>query len=149
MKLLLYIVLLLLVCFLPVQSTDVGKLIPVEVIAVSEGDGVVTVRTDTGDQGRGSDLPQAFRDLQATAPGTIYLDTAEYLLLEPGMEDTAAVLGDYLKGDTRVCMAQEGIELEGIAEYLSAHCPGVRLKDAPNVQKLPVLTAKDGRYRIR
>ena len=149
MKLLLYIVLLLVVCFLPVESTDVGKLIPVEVIAVSEEDGLVTVRTDTGDQGRGSDLPQAFRDLQATAPGMIYLDTAEYLLLEPGTEDGVAVLGDYLKGDTRVCMAQEGIDLGGIAEYLSAHRPGVCLKDAQEVQKLPVLTTKDGRYRIQ
>ena len=65
MKILLYIGLLLGVCFLPVQGTDVGELIPVEVIAVSEFDGRVVVRTDTGDQGTGNTLQAAFEDLKA------------------------------------------------------------------------------------
>ena len=149
MKLLLYIVLLLAVCFLPVQPTDVGKLIPVEVIALSEGEGELAVRTDTGDLGRGSTLQEAFGDLRDTAPGTIYLDTAAYLLLEPGTEDLATALTGYLKPDTKVYLAVEGIQLEGIAEYLSAHHPGLPLKDALEVSELPVLTEKDGRYWIK
>ena len=149
MKLLLYMALLLFVCFLPVQSTDVGKLIPVEVLAVSEQDGVVNVRTDTGNQGKGNSIPEAFADLKDTASGTIYLDTAEYLLLEPAMAENTAAFAAYLKSNTRICVAEEGIELEGIAKYLSAHRPGVSLDRASEVPAFPVITGEDGRYWIR
>ena len=149
MKLGLYVALLLLVCFLPVHPTDVGKLIPVEVIVVSETDGMVAVRTDTGNQGQGDTLRDAFADLQDTAPGTIYLDTAEYLLLEQGAAYDVADLQTYLKANTKVCAAQPGILVDGIAEYLSVHDPGVRLKHVADVPDIPVLTEKDGIYRIQ
>ena len=149
MKILLYIGLLLFVCLLPVQSTDVGKLIPVEVIAISERDDRVAVRTDTGNRGEGATLGEAFSDLQDTAPGTIYLDTAAYLLLEQGTTQQMADLQGSLKADTKVCLMEPGIPVEGIAEYLSAHHPGVRLKDAVEVGNLPLLTEKDGQYRIQ
>ena len=149
MKILLYIGLLLLVCFLPVKGTDVGELIPVEVIAISESDGVVMVRTDTGDQGTGEDLPTAIADLKDSASGVIYLDTAEYVLLEPGMEGFVDTAETYLKGDVKVCTAQEGIALDTIANYLSVHHPGVRLKELQEVAEIPCITEEDGRYWIK
>ena len=149
MKILLYIGLLLLVCFLPVDGTDVGKLIPVEVIAISESDGMITVRTDTGDQGTGKDLPTAFANLKDSASGVIYLDTAEYVLLEPGVEGFVDTAEPYLKGDTKVCTAQEGIPLETIANYLSVHHPGVRLEEVREVVEIPCITEENGRYWIQ
>ena len=149
MKILLYIGLLLLVCFLPVEGTDVGKLIPVEVIAISEAEGVITVCTDTGDQGTGEDLPAAFVDLKDSASGVIYLDTAEYVLLEPGTESFVNTAEPYLKGDTKVCAAQEGIPLDAIANYLSVHHPGICLEEVQEVEKIPCITEEDGRYWIR
>ena len=148
MKILLYIGLLLLVCFLPVQGTDVGELIPVEVIAVSESDGMVTVRTDTGEQGSGSTLQTAFEDLKNTTAGVIYLDTAEYVLLEPGNEEWIPVLRKYLKEDTKVCEAEENIGIDVIANYLSVHHPGICLKDAEEVERMPVIVVQSGRYRM-
>lgn len=148
MKILLYIALLLCVCFLPVEGTDVGKLIPVEVIAISESEGMVTVRTDTGDRGTGDDLSTAFADLKDAASGVIYLDTAEYLLLEQGMEDWVDIAETYLKGNTKVCTAQEGIPLDAIAKYLSVHQPGVRLNEVLEVTEMPHITEKEGRYWI-
>ena len=149
MKILLYIGLLLLVCFLPVDGTDVGKLIPVEVIAISESDGMVTVRTDTGDHGSGEDLSAAFADLKDSASGVIYLDTAEYVLLEPGTESFVDIAESYLKGDTEVYVAQEGIPLDAIANYLSVHHPGIRLKEVREVAEIPCITEEDGRYWIQ
>ena len=149
MKILLYIGLLLLVCFLPVDGTDVGKLIPVEVIAISESDGMITVRTDTGDRGTGVDLHTAFADLKDSASGVIYLDTAEYILLEPGMEGVVDTAETYLKGDAKVCAAQEEIPLDTIANYLSVHRPGVRLEDMREVAEIPCITEENGRYWIQ
>ena len=148
MKILLYIGFLLLVCFLPVEGTDVGKLIPVEVIAISESDGMITVRTDTGDQGTGEDLHTAFADLKDSASGVVYLDTAEYVLMEPGTEAWMDTAGTYLKGDTKVCTAQEGIPLDTIANYLSVHHPGIRLEEVREVAEMPRITEEGGRYWI-
>lgn len=148
MKILLYIGLLLGVCFLPVQGTDVGELIPVEVIAVSEFDGRVVVRTDTGDQGTGNTLQAAFEDLKATTAGVIYLNTAEYVLLESGTEEWIPVLRTYLKEDTKVCKAKNGVGIDVIANYLSVHHPGICLKEAEDVERMPVISAEDGRYRM-
>ena len=148
MKLLIYMILLLGVALLPTEATDVGKLIPVEVIAVSENRGIVTVETDTGDAGQGRTLEEAFEDMEKTAPGVIYLDTAAYLILEPGMEGQAATLGAYLKDSVRVCRGREGIPLEGIAAYLAVHKPDVKLKAVPGKAELLVIREENGRYEL-
>lgn len=145
MKILLYMVILIGVLLLPAQGTDVGKLIPVEVIAVSESGGVVTINTDTGDMGQGNGLEEAFEDMKRTAPGIIYLDTAEYLILEEGLEEMEALRG-YLKGDIQVCYAREGLPLEGIANYLSVHKSDVKLKAVSNDSQIPTITEENGRY---
>lgn len=147
MKLLIYIVLLCAVILIPMRGTDVGQLIPVEVIAISESGGIVNVRTDTGDWGVGATLAEAFADLKDTSPGIIYLDTAAYLLLEPGMEDTEGLAG-YLKGNTRVYLAKEGIPLEGITGYLSVNRSEVKLKELDHMDEIPTITEEGGRYKI-
>lgn len=147
MKYLAYIFLLAAVCLVPVKGTDVGRLIPMEVIAVSEDKGTITVRTDTGNIGSGNTIENAFRDLEQTASGEIYLDTAEYLLLEPGTEDHIRALRSLLKGDVRVCGAPEGIELEGAAKYLTVHKPQTDLESSDEGM-IPFLTEENGRYRL-
>ena len=149
MKMLLYIALLLLICFLPVQGTDVGELIPVEVVAIAESDGVTTICTDTGNQGQGRTLGEAFVDLERAASGVIYLDTAEFILIQPGGEAWLEMLPHYLRGDTKVCAAEADIELKGIADYLSVHHPGIHLEEAEEAGVLPVLSGESGRYQIK
>lgn len=145
MKLLLYIVILIAVLLVPVRGTDVGKLIPVEVIAVSESDGVIRLETNTGNWGEGETLDAAFRNMEETASGIIYLDTAEYALI--GEEVDPQTLCGYLKDSVRVCTAEAGIPLDGIADYLSAHRPGVRLRHAEDSGNLPSITEENGRYQ--
>ena len=149
MRILLYIVLLITPWIVPVESANVGELLPVEVVCVSVSKDFVSVRTDTGDYGAGTAIGEAFEDLQKTAPGVIYLDTAAYLLLEPGAEGVLMELKDYLKPDTKVCAAEANIKIDGIATYLAVHHPGIRLKTAEKVGQLPLLTEKDGRYWIQ
>lgn len=147
MKILFYFAILAAVMMIPNQGTDVGKLLPVEVIAVSESGGKITVRTDTGDWGEGETFESAFQDLKHTAPGIIYLDTAEYLLLEPGVKDSEQ-LADYLKGSIQVYRAKEEIPMEGIANYLLIHSSGICMKEIANEGRIPTITEENGRYQI-
>lgn len=144
MKWLLYLSILFGVWMVPVRGTDVGKLIPVEVIAVSENQGTYIVRTDTGDMGQGRTLPDAFESLKEHASGVIYLDTAEFLMIEAGVQPDA--LRPYLKDSINVCIAPEEIPLDGIADYLSVHRPDIKLKEAQDVDRIPSITYENERY---
>lgn len=148
MKLLLYIVILASVILFPVAGTDVGELLPVEVVAISEEDGIVTIRTDTEDSGQGTRLQAAIADLKAGAAGVIYLDTAEYLLLEEGMESWLDTIERHLKRSVQVCHAREGISLEGIANFLSVHGSNVTLGTVSNTSKIPIVAEENGRYHL-
>lgn len=147
MKMLLYIAILIGVWLIPVRGTDVGKLIPVEVIAVSETGGTYTVRTDTGDLGQGRTWDEAFSNLKETSRGVIYLDTAEYLLIEQDAELEA--MKPYLKGSVKVCAADAEVEIEGIADFLSVHKPEAKLAAVENMGEIQVIIEKNGRYLLK
>lgn len=147
MKILLYIVVLAATVLFPGKGTDVGKLIPVEVIAVAEDTGMIMVTTDTGDVGKGENIAAAFLDLEDTAPGVIYLDTAEYLILEQGTEKRIEELRSYLKDNVRICYGEEGITLDGIAAYLSVHKPDTKLNTVSDSGQIPIIYEENGRFR--
>lgn len=146
MKLLLYILIVSAVVLNPMKGTDVGKLIPVEVIMVSQMGQWIEVKTDTGDRGEGATLTEAFENMAETAPGMIYLDTAEYLLTEERIDPST--LRGYLKGNVQAYQVKEPLELENIADFLSAHGPGVQLKVLEKTSDLPEITEENGRYQI-
>ena len=148
MKYLLYAGILLGVLLLPERGTDVGKLIPVEVVAISESDGMVSVGTDTGDVGRGQTLEAAITDLKASARGIIYLDTAEYLLLETGTEHHLNTVERHLKPGVHLCYAREGIDLEAIADFLSVHRPDVTLRTVLDSNSIPTISEENGRFHL-
>ena len=84
MKKWLYMLSLALAAFLlPGKGTDVGTLIPVELVRLTAGDGTFVAAADTGDFGIGPTLEDAMADLAASAPGKVFLETADYLLLAP------------------------------------------------------------------
>ena len=64
-------------------GTDIAELEPAQVLWVDEA-GAVEVRTDMGQMGRGRNLDEAVRDMEQTATGRVFLETAEYLLVTPG-----------------------------------------------------------------
>ena len=148
MKYLLYIGILLAATLIPDDGTDVGKLIPVEVVAISENTEGIEVNTDTGDKGTGKTLDEAIRDMKAGASGIIYLDTAEYLLLEEGMEDHLNTVERHLKQGIRVCYARGGIELAAAANFLSVHKPDVTLRTVSDFRLIPIITEENGRYHL-
>lgn len=105
------------------QGTDIGRLRPVELVQVTEQNGLLILETDTGDRGWGLTVDQAVGKLKETTPGQIYLDSADYLLLEEGTEKYLPQLRTHLKKGTGMAYAPKGIDLIEAVEYLSVHKP--------------------------
>ena len=111
------------------RGTDIGSLRPVELVQLKEWNGLLILETDTGDRGWGLTIDQAVGKLKGTTPGQIYLDTADFLLLEEGMEKYLPQLSEYLKGGTRMLYASAGVDLQEAAAYLRIHKPSRRMKE--------------------
>ena len=113
---------------LPHPAVDVGKLEPVSLVAVDWQDGSYHIRTDTGAEGSGTTLKQAAQSLAEGASGTVFLETAEYVLLTPQVPVTGE-LCQVFRPACRVCLTAAQADLEQAAAWLAAHPPRHTLND--------------------
>ncbi len=127
-RIILYILVLIALCFAPIEGANIGNLRPVEVVHIYKVKNQIAIVTDTGDYGIGQTGPAALQNLKATTPGTIYLDTAEYLLIGQGAQEAVEALRGHLKKRIKVCAAEEGVDLSLAAEFLPVHGKLPRLK---------------------
>lgn len=111
---------------LPHPARDIAKLDPVRAVYIyMEGDRLC-LETDTDAHGSGGDLTGALGDLRSNASREVFLETAEYLLLDPEVELT----GDFytiLRPSCRVVLTRDRPDLATAAEYLSIHTPDMTL----------------------
>ena len=135
-----YIAVLSVLMVLPVTQLDVGKLHPVQVVAIYKEKNWVVLETDTEDKGFGRTARQALQNLKDTSSGIVYLDTAEYLVITKNAEEEAEELRKELKHSVRLCMATKPVDLAETAEFLSAHGGLPKLKDWEKGSEIPVLS---------
>ena len=147
-RVILYIVILIAVWFVPVEGANIGNLHPVEVVLVTKEEGRAVLMTDTGDIGKGETAVEALADLKKTTPGTVYLDTAEYLLIGENADALVEELRPYLKTSVKVCEAENEVNLVEAAEYLRVHGTFVQLKDYKQGVNLPQLTIEEKRLKL-
>lgn len=144
-----YFGVLIALLFLP-GGTDAAKLAPAQVVSVETGGEQIVVRTDLGNLGEGTGLVEAFSDLENTTSAKVFLDTADYLLVDEGAVKYLAELKRWLKGDCRVCLGENIEDLAGAGKYLDAHLPGIKLKDCRGTSEgLPYLTETDERFCLK
>lgn len=141
---------------LPFQTNDVARLKPVESLVVSVKDGRVVLQSKDA-EGYGGDWDEALQDLRQAAEGTLFLGTAEQivlcgeakLLLEP-----IAKSEDLRPAAVVVQCREQELDPEKAAAYLSAHNAGMTLQRvrAALLQKqpvdLPVLIKTEGGLRL-
>lgn len=142
-RLLLYSLILAAVFAVPVERSDVGKLQPVETVAVYYNVDHFVIKTDTGAVGRGGNLEEAFASLIETTPADIYLDTADYLLLDATAETKIDELRSVLKDSVRLYRFTGDPDLEKVSKYLSVHGGGTKMKNWENGVVLQVLQCKE------
>lgn len=131
------------------RGTDVSELQPVEVLRIDCRGGIVWAQTDTGQSGRGSTLEAAFEDLKKTTPGTVFLDTAQWVIVTEESKPLVDALFDYLRPACKICQSRGDEDLTAAAEYLTVQDSRTTLLDcrAKNEQ-IPLLLVKDGRMYL-
>ena len=82
----------------------------------------MTIETDSGDSGSGSNLESAYAALRNNAHREIFPDTAEFLILDPDVPITEAFY-ELLRPTTQVVFSNEKPDLETISDYLTIHPP--------------------------
>lgn len=128
---------------------DVGKLRPVQVVLLQSGEDGVQVVTDAGEMGSGVDISRALNDLKLTSSGEVFLDTADYLLLEPGMEICLPQLQEYLRPSCNLCYVSGDTDLEQVAAYLQNHVPKFTLTQyQAGERRLPYLISDKERLKL-
>ena len=149
-KIIIYGVLLLVVLFLPLRGVDVGKLLPVEVIHIYKEEDMILIRTDVDASGRGATLGEAIHNLKGTTPGIIFMDTADYLLIDETAEEEIEGLKEYLKSSIRVCRTEREVDLTEAAAFLSVHKPGAKLRHlSEDKLTMECLQVEDGKMILK
>lgn len=148
-KITLYILLLAAAVLAPLQGMDVGKLQPVGLVQLYKEGKTVVIVTDTGDSGRGDTVEAAFKNLEDTTPGVIFLDTADYLLISKDAVGEVENLSSWLKTSVRVCYAEKDIGTTEAMEYLVVHHPQVRLKARESLADAETLTKDNERLILK
>ena len=133
-----------LVC--PTKATDVGKLQPVQTIAVYRDEDGYAVLTDTDDAGRGERVSSAIDNLKATTPATIYLDTAQYLIVDD--ESVIDSIRPHLKKSVKLCRFVGQPPMKTVSKFLSAHKVDITLADWRAGANLPVLDCTKDRLKF-
>ncbi len=132
--------------WLPFQGTDVATLEPAETLYASLEGEQIRIETDGGWFGKGKTVEEAVTDLKESAPGQVFLQTVDYLLLQTESEELLPAFYSHLRSGCSVCRVEEKPDLEKASIYLRAHRPGLTLQDyrAENMQ-IPKLTMEEDR----
>ena len=148
-RILLYLGILAAVCWAGKPGTDIGMLIPVETVFIQKLENEIVIETDSGDRGAGATMKQAAEDLKEKAQGFIYLDTADYLILNREAEALLYQLQRNQKQEVALCETEGRIDVEEITPFLRAHKPQLRLSDWRAGMTLPGLEEAEGRFKIK
>lgn len=136
MKKIIYLVIAIIIAAgidqLPFHGTDVEELHPVEVLYIEKKDEQYEISTDTSVVGKGITIGQAVADLHSTTPGSIFLETANYLLLSPGVDVLPEAYWEFLRPACLIYICDEKPELGTIAKFLATHLSKVTLLDWRN-----------------
>jgi len=148
-KIILYSLLLAAALLFPVQGTDVGKLLPVELLQLYKEAETVVIASDAGAAGVGTTVEEAIRNMKATATGNVYLDTADFLLISNLNPEEVGVLKEILKPTIRVCKMDAPMDPKKAAEFLRVHKPQQHLKEWTGENHVQLLSEENGRFILK
>lgn len=133
----------------PTDAVELGKIKPVETVSIRMLEGNVIVETDTEDSGIGATIEDALQDLRETTAGAIYLDTAEYLIVDQECLDQLPALSRVVKPNVRICERRGDVDVKEAGVFLREHSPKMRLKNWKQGEKLQVLEGENGRMKLK
>ena len=133
------------VFYMPQASNELGALIPVETLCVERAEGALRVFGEEV-EGRGATWEAAMDDLLATATGTVFLETAERIVLD----ETAADALPQILADTRLRPSAQLWLLRG--DFSDPFYDFVAAQESEATvgtpERLPLILEESGRYRL-
>ena len=120
-------------CMLPRTGTDAAKLLPAQVLVIAQEEGQITVESDNGVSGSGATLPDALASMRENAEGTLFLDTAEHIVLLQSAQALlpAAARQRQFRLAAKLYLADmDVLAAEDCVDFLQAHPGSVTLADA-------------------
>ena len=141
---------------LPFESNDVASLVPVQTLTVDIKEEQVILQGNEC-QGRGENWAKALEDLRNSANGTVFLGTAEQVVLS---KRAVSLLPDVIRSKELrpaavICVCPgEPPEPEEAASYLSAHDGGMTIQKVQAILlreegvALPMLVKTEGGLRL-
>lgn len=128
---------------------DVGKLSPVQVVLLRFADENVQLLTDTEQIGIGADAEKAIMNMKETSASGVFLETADYLLLEQDAEAWLPQLRQYLRPSCHICYVTGDIDPKQAGQFLQLHEPALTLTDYEAGERhLPLLISKEGKLKL-
>ena len=107
---------------LPRTGTDAAKLLPAQVLVIAQEDGRITVESDNGASGSGTTLPDALAAMREGAEGTLFLDTAEHIILLQSTQSLlpAAVRQRQFRPAAKLYLARmDALDADGCVEFFA------------------------------
>lgn len=130
---------------LPTPGRDAQMIKPVEVVCLSRGQQGVEIVTDTGAAGEGKTLRAALEDLHEQASEEIFLETADYLLVEEDCDDLLPEVMEVLRPSCVVCRYEGEPKMEQVGRFLRQHRPTLTLARYQAGERSLSLLKTDGR----
>ena len=133
----------------PFCGNDIATLSPVEAVWLEEQQGSVYIETDGGDFGIGASVAAALENMKCSASSTVFLDTADFVIVKQGSEALLSELRDILRPSCGICVADAMPDLVQAAGFLGVHEPSVKMKNIErDAGKLPILQQEKGRLML-
>ena len=131
--------------YAPGAKTDLGSLLPVETLCVTRERGRIVV-SGRDVCGEGRDWASAMENLEATASGTVFLETADRLIVAENAADCLPAICQ----DERLRPAVQLYWLRGrggaaLEDFTTAHESPATLAEPEDI---PVILEEHGRYRL-
>lgn len=105
---------------LPFREYDAAKLLPVRTVQAARTERGVKLVSDVG-EAEGADWSEAVANLRSAAPGDVFFDTAEQLVVcAPSLLPEILASGE-LRPSAQVYFADALTDPDGLYAYLSAH----------------------------
>lgn len=113
----------------PFAGTEIADLLPVSLVHLSYENDLVCIETDEGDFGLGISVEEALQDLEKTTAGHIFLQTADYLLVDPDSVELMKEMTAHLRPACSVCLDGGVEDFEDAASFLEGHTPQTTVRD--------------------
>ena len=132
-------------CYAPGAASELSELLPVETLVVDRTAGALTVSSGAL-SGSGADWRSAMEALRACAPGKVFLETADRVILTERAADALPELcaDPSLRPAVQLFLLR-GEPGEGLEEFAAARTSGATPEDP---RELPVILKENGRYRL-